>query len=120
MSQRENVILDKSNRFAVRIVKLSAQLNDLKNFEIASQILRSGTSIGSNVEEAQGGASKKDFTNKMRIAYKEARETKYWLRLLRDAEISDPKTIESLLTVCEELLKILFTIINSSKTLLKN
>jgi four helix bundle protein len=68
------------------------------------------------VEEAQGGASKKDFTNKMRIAYKEARETNYWLRLLRDAEIADQNMIASLLIDCEELLKILFTIINSSKT----
>jgi four helix bundle protein len=100
MSQRENVIVDKSYRFAVRIVKLSAQLNKLKQYDPSSQMLRSGTSIGSNVEEAQGGASKKDFTNKIRIAYTEARETKYWLRLVSDAEITDQKTNEALLTEC--------------------
>ena len=115
MSQRENVILDKSYRFDVRIVKLNSRLNELRQYDISCQILRSGTSIGSNMEETQGGASKKDFTNKMRIACKEARETKYWLRLFRDSEISDRKTIESVLKDCEELLKILYSIINSSK-----
>jgi four helix bundle protein len=87
----------------------------LKQFEISSQILRSGTSIGANVEEASGGSSKKDFINKMNIAYKEARETKYWLRLLRDSEIIEISLAESLLNDCEELLKILFSIINTSR-----
>jgi four helix bundle protein len=111
-----NVILVKSYQFGLRIVKLHLHLSkELKQFEISSQILRSGTSIGANVEEASGGSSKKDFINKMNIAYKEARETKYWLRLLRDSEIIEFSLAESLLNDCEELLKILFSIINTSR-----
>jgi four helix bundle protein len=110
------VILVKSYQFGLRIVKLHLHLSkELKQFEISSQILRSGTSIGANVEEASGGSSKKDFINKMNIAYKEARETKYWLRLLRDSEIIEISLAESLLNDCEELLKILFSIINTSR-----
>jgi four helix bundle protein len=113
---KENVILVKSYQFGLRIVKLHLHLSkELKQFEISSQILRSGTSIGANVEEASGGSSKKDFINKMNIAYKEARETKYWLRLLRDSEIIEISLAESLLNDCEELLKILFSIINTSR-----
>lgn len=82
---------------------------------LCSQILHSGTAIGANVEEAVGGSSRKDFINKLQIAYKEARETRYWLKLLRDAEIVEKKLSESFLKDCEELIKILTTILNSSK-----
>lgn len=113
---KENVILTKSYQFGLRIVKLHMHLSkELRKFEISSQVLRSGTSIGANVEEATGGSSRKDFINKMNIAYKEARETKYWLRLLKDSEIIEISLAESLLNDCEELLKILFSIINTSR-----
>ena len=113
---KENPVLDKSYKFALRIVKLHAYLSkELKQFEISSQILRSGTSVGANIEEAIGGASKKDFINKLTISYKEARETKYWLRLLKDSEIIESSLAESLLNDCEELLRLLYTIINSTK-----
>lgn len=113
---KENVILTKSYQFGLRIVKLHMHLSkELRQFEISSQVLRSGTSIGANVEEATGGSSRKDFINKMNIAYKEARETKYWLRLLKDSEIIEISLAESLLNDCEELLKILFSIINTSR-----
>lgn len=82
---------------------------------LCSQILNSGTAIGANVEEAVGAASRKDFINKLQIAYKEARETKYWLRLLKDSELVEKKLAESFLKDCEEILKILTTILNSSK-----
>ena len=82
---------------------------------MCAQILHSGTSIGANVEEAVGGASRKDFINKMQIAYKEARETRYWLRLLNDSEILEEKLADSFVKDCEELLRILTTIFNSSK-----
>lgn len=112
----ENIIRNKSYQFGLRIVGLHLHLSkELKQFELSSQILRSGTSIGANVEEGIGGVSKKDFINKMSTAYKEARETKYWLRLLRDSKIADQVTLDSLLTDCEELLRILYTIINTSK-----
>ena len=76
----------------------------------------SGTAIGANVEEAIGGSSRKDFINKMQIAYKEARETKYWLRLLNEGELIDKKLAESFLKDCEEILRILTSILNTSKT----
>ena len=75
----------------------------------------SGTAIGANVEEAIGGSSRKDFINKMQIAYKEARETKYWLRLLKEGELIEKKLAESFLKDCEEILRILTSILNSSK-----
>jgi four helix bundle protein len=113
---KNNPVLDKSYAFALRIVKLHLHLSkDLKQYEISSQVLRSGTSIGANVEEAIGGVSKKDFINKLGTAYKEVRETKYWLRLLRDSAIIDTAQADSLLSDCEELLKLLYTIIKSSK-----
>ncbi len=115
-NKRDNPVLEKSYKFALRIIKLHAHLSkDLKQFEISSQILRSGTSIGANIEEAIGGASKKDFINKLSISYKEARETKYWLRLLGDSEIISKELSESLQSDCEELLKLLYSIINSAR-----
>ena len=111
-----NIILQKSYAFAVRIVRLSQFLvKEKQAFQLADQIRRSGTSIGANVEEAVGGQSRKDFVSKCSIAYKEARETHYWLRLLRDTNYLQITQAESLLTDCEELLKILTAIIRSSK-----
>jgi four helix bundle protein len=85
--KKDNVIRDKSYAFALRIVKLYQFLiNEKKEFVLSRQILRSGTSIGANVEEAIGGQSGRDFQSKMAIAYKEARETHYWIRLLKDSD----------------------------------
>lgn len=114
---KNNPVLMKSYAFALRIVKLHLYLSkELKQFELSSQILRSGTSIGANIEEALGGVSRKDFINKLGISYKEARETKYWLRLLRDSELIEISMADSLIADCEELLKILYTIINSTRS----
>lgn len=114
--KKENPVLEKSYQFALRIVKLHLHLSkDLREFELSGQVLKCGTSICANVEEAIGGVSRKDFINKLGISYKEARETRYWLRLLRDSSIIEPKLAASLLTDCEELLKLLYTIINSTK-----
>jgi four helix bundle protein len=77
--------------------------------------VRSGTSIGANVEEAIGGQSNKDFLSKMSIAYKEARETHYWLRLLRDSDILDAKHADSVIEDCEELLTLSGSIIRTTK-----
>lgn len=113
--KKDNVIVTKSYEFSIRIVKLHQFLHKERHFELSSQVLRSGTSIGANVEEAIGGISRKDFSHKLTISYKEARETKYWLRLLRDTEIIDATLANSILSDCEELLRILFTIIKSTK-----
>lgn len=76
----DNIVIDKSYKFAIRIVKLYQFLvSEHNEYILSKQILRSGTSIGANVEEAIGGQSSKDFKAKLSIAYKEARETKYWL-----------------------------------------
>ncbi|WP_370086708.1 four helix bundle protein [Ekhidna sp.] len=114
--ERENIILNKSYRFAVAIIETYKTLtNDSKEFILSKQLLRSGTSIGANVEEANGGYSKKDFKFKMRIAYKEARETKYWLKLLKDTNYLPAEDAQELLDSCEEILKILWKIIKSSE-----
>ena len=78
-----------------------------REYILSKQILRSGTSIGANVEEADGGQSKKDFTAKIYIAYKEAKETKYWLELLKDGKIIEEKFANSILKDCEEICRIL-------------
>ena len=114
--REDNIILHKSYAFAVRIVRLSQFLISEKHaYQLADQIRRSGTSIGANVEEAVGGQSRRDFIAKCSIAYKEARETHYWLRLLRDTDYVEVRLAESLLQDCEELRKILTVIIRSSK-----
>ena len=114
--KKDNVIQLKSYDFALRIVKLSQFLvRDKKEFVLSKQILKSGTSIGANIEEAIGGQSDKDFKSKMTIAYKEARETKYWLRLLRDSGYLDKTEVQSLLMECEEILKILGSTVKTMK-----
>ena len=112
----ESIAGKKSYNFALRIIKLSRILKEeKKEFVLYKQILKSGTSIGANVEEALGAQSDKDFISKMNIAYKETRETHYWLRLLRDSEIIETKLSKSLIMDCEELLKILSKIITTMK-----
>jgi len=112
----ENVVVEKSFEFAVRIVKLCRYLrNEKKENEIASQLLRSGTSIGANIKEAQEGQSKNDFVSKMNIALKEASETEYWLKLLYKTGDLTEQQYESIKTECKELLKLLTAIIKSSK-----
>ena len=83
--------------------------------ELCLQLLRSGTSVGANIEEGIGGASRKDFINKLQIAYKEARETKYWLRLLHGSDLLEENIAMSFLSDCEEILRILGSIIKATK-----
>lgn len=118
---KENVIQKKSYAFALRIVKLYRWLGEKKReFVLAKQILRSGTSIGTNVEEAIGGQSERDFHAKMTIAYKEARERHYWLRLLRDGDFIDDTAFQSIISECDELLKILGSITKTMKQKISN
>ena len=106
--KQENIIQEKSFAFAVRIVKLYKFLcEEKKEFVLSKQILRSGTSIGANIEESIGGQSDKDFLSKISIAYKEARETVYWLKLLSATDYLNQEQADSLLKDIEELCKIL-------------
>src|SRR5438067_2536381 len=104
---KQSIIKEKSYAFALRIITLAAWLRGQKQFELANQVLRSGTAIGSNVEEALAGVSRADFVVKMAISSKEARETNYWLRLLRDSKIVPSSKITSLIDESLELVRIL-------------
>ena len=116
MMKKENVIQVKTYAFAVRVVRLYQYLVKSKSeYVLSKQLLRSGTSIGANVEEAIGGQSDKDFFAKMTIAYKEARETHYWLRLLTDTSYLSNEESESLLSDIEEILKIIGSIQRTMK-----
>jgi len=101
----------KSFEFACRIVHYCDELKHKKDFEIASQLLKSGTSIGANTREAQKGVSTKDFKNKFGIALKEADETKYWLEILEATGREVPK---DLMDRCEELIRIIVAIVKNS------
>lgn len=110
----DNVIVDKSKQFAVRIIKLHQFLiSDKKEFVLSKQVLRSGTSIGANVKEAVRGQSKADFYAKMNIALKEASETEYWLELLYETNYLTEQQYRSIYPDCQELLKILMSITKS-------
>lgn len=116
--KQENIILDKSFAFAIRVVKLYKFLcNDKKEYVLSKQLLRSATSIGANINEAQAGQSKNDFVSKMSIASKEARETLYWIDLLIATEYLDIKDshVKSLKHNIEEIIKIITSIVKTSK-----
>ena len=103
-----NIIQEKSFAFAIRIVNLNKHLiTEKKEFILSKQLLRSGTSIGANVEEAIGAVSDKDFLNKLGIAYKEARESIYWLKLLQATDYITKEEFESIHNDAEEICKIL-------------
>jgi len=113
---KENVLLDKSFAFAVRVGKAYKYLvEEKKEFVLSKQFLRCGTSIGANSEEAVGGQSKADFISKLSIAYKEARETNYWIKLLYATDYFDEAQSKSLLDDLEEILKIIGKIQITSK-----
>lgn len=118
---QNNVILDKSFEFSVRIVKLKKYLNKCKQERImANQLLRSGTSIGANVTEADQAQSKADFISKMCIANKEAHETRYWIRLLHETDYINDEEYSSIFEDCQELIRLLQAIIKSAKKKLTN
>ena len=115
--KENNLVQDKSYRFAIKIINLYKNIVETKKeYVLSKQVLRSGTSIGANIEEGIGGQSERDFFAKLNIAYKEARETKYWLRLLRDTGYLTQDEAISCLSDCEELLRIIGSIINTMKT----
>ncbi len=111
---KDNIVQAKSYAFAVRIVKLCQYLrSEKREFVLSRQLLRSGTSIGANVEEAIGGQSRADFRAKLAIAYKEARESRYWLRLLKDTDYLTEREFKSVHSDAEELCRIIGAIRNT-------
>jgi four helix bundle protein len=118
---KESLLREKSYNFALRIVRLyKFMASEQKEFVLSKQILRSGTSIGANVEEAKHAQSKADFVHKLSISQKEAAENNYWLRLLRDSEYLSEKQAESLITDCDELLRLLTASIKTIKSDMNN
>ncbi|MEO1009827.1 MAG: four helix bundle protein [Bacteroidota bacterium] len=109
--ERGNAIVDKSFYFGYDIVRFSRVLRQRKEFEIAGQLIRCGTSIGANSRESQRGVSTKDFKNKLGIALKEADETSYWLDVIEETTMEIPNQLKER---CEELIKLLVTIIKNS------
>jgi len=112
-----NVILEKSFKFSVRIIKCYKELTerDSSLVPLYKQFLRSGTSIGANISEAQNSPSKKDFIHRLTIALKETRETEYWLKLLKEVNIISKTEFKSINNDCTELIKLLTSIIKKSK-----
>ena len=117
MMSAELHIVERSFEFAVRVVRLCRFLEtqDRVSRTLANQLLRAGTSIGANIEEAQAGQSKADFTAKMAIARKEARETLYWLKLLKASEIIEVEKLGGITKEADELVRILTSIVKTSK-----
>ena len=114
--KRENIVASKSYGFALRIIKLYKYLvSEQKEYVLSKQILRSGTAVGALVKEAEHAQSKADFINKMNIALKEANETEYWLMLLKDSDYIDEKSYNSIYPDSVELIKLLASIVKSSK-----
>ena len=112
-----NVVQEKSYAFALRVVKVYRYLTEEKReYVLSKQLLRAGTSVGANVEEAVGGQSDKDFITKLTVAYKEARETHFWIRLLRDSDYLTPLQADSLLADTDELLRIIGSIQKTMKS----
>jgi len=111
-----NILQEKSFAFAIKVVYIYKYLSEEKReFVLSKQILRSGTSIGANIEEGIGGESDKDFLSKLNISYKETRETIYWLKLLSATDYINKEQSEILLQDAEELCKILAKIILTMK-----
>ncbi|WP_243844172.1 four helix bundle protein [Thermonema lapsum] len=117
---RENIVMNKSYAFALRVINLYKYLtSEKKEFVLSKQLLRSGTAIGALIKESEHAQSKADFISKMNIALKEANETAYWLHLLKDSDFISEKEFESIYSDSEELLKLLVSIVKSSKKNLK-
>jgi four helix bundle protein len=112
--KEENVILEKSYSFALQIMALAKEIREKREYDLASQLWRSATSIGANVEEAQAAQSRADFRSKMSIAAKEARESHYWLRLTRDGKVLTESETAPLILEIESIKRLLTSIVKSS------
>lgn len=117
MSDKPQEISERAFEFAVRVVKLCQALDEKPGVSrtLANQLLRSGTSVGANLEESKGGQSRADFLSKVSISLKEARETHYWLRLLNAADILPERQLAPLLDEANQIVAILTTIVKNTK-----
>lgn len=113
---RESIVQTKSYAFALLIIQVSRSLHEAHEYVLSRQLLRAGTSVGANVEEANQAESRADFIHKISIALKEACETNYWLRLLRDSSYIEQSQAAPLLEACTELQKILTAILKTSRS----
>ncbi|HKI45950.1 MAG TPA: four helix bundle protein [Balneolales bacterium] len=111
--KKQNIIREKSFAFAVKIVLFCREFRSTGEFELAKQLLKSGTSIGANIEEATAGQTRKDFVSKLAIASKEARETRYWLLLIKEANIFN-KDLTNYIADAEELIRLLTAIVKTA------
>jgi four helix bundle protein len=111
----KSVVLDKSFNFGLKIIKLYMKLRSKNEFTLSNQLVRSATSIGANITEAQYAQSRKDFINEMSIALKEANETEYWLKLLSKSDIIEEIEYENYIKEYLEIKMILISIVKSSK-----
>lgn len=111
----ESIIAGKAYSFALEIIKLYKCLVEKKEFVLSKQVLRSGTSIGANINEAISAQSKGDFVHKLSISLKEARETSYWLNLLNDSNFINRNDYDKLIEGCREIIRILSSIIITTK-----
>lgn len=111
--EKQNVIVEKSFQFALRIIEFCELLEEQKKYVISRQLLKSGTSVGANVREGQGAESRADFIHKMKVAIKESEETEYWLLLFKHSK--NYPFGETLLNENKEILKILNSIITTAK-----
>jgi four helix bundle protein len=114
--EETNLIKRKTYDFALKIIELYRVLVSVNEYVLSKQLLKSGTSIGANVEEAMAGQSRADFLSKMSIASKEAREAKYWLRLIRDSRFVDESNINSLLAESSDIIRILTSIVKTTSS----
>ena len=113
---KDNFLLNKSKKFAVRVINLYKFLNSEKNeYVLSKQLLRSGTSIGANIREANHAQTKKEFISKMQISLKEASETEYWLELLFETNFISEVEFKSIYSDCSELNKLLIDSLKTSK-----
>jgi four helix bundle protein len=117
MELKENVIVTKTINFSLLIIEFCEELESKRKFVVANQLLRSGTSIGANIHEAQNAESKADFIHKLSIALKEANETEYWLDLLKETDYIGEKEYISFQADLKEILELLISIIKTSKQL---
>ena len=114
---RESILKTKSYDFAIQIVNTYKLLSSSKKeYSLSKQLLRSGTSIGANIREAEFEQSNKDFISKMSIALKESNETDYWLSILKDTDYIDSSTFETLSFLNKELIRMLISTINTMKS----
>jgi four helix bundle protein len=117
----KNIIQEKSYHFAVEVIRMYQVLKEkYHGYDLFRQFLRSGTSIGANVQEAVAGQSRKDFLSKIYISYKEARETLYWINLLTDTDYLSENQSLKLKSDCKELIRILSSITKTTKEKMKN